>query len=116
MNFISILLFIIFVPLCFFTSFFYNKKDKFFKRFFKSFLHAFCIGIISLLSYAALDDIHYNMEDKFGYFSYPEKFFEFLSNVSLAIYAIIYNFAVLIAFIIEKKNSLNNGSKFDNKK
>lgn len=102
MEFTSFLLFIIFVPLCFFTSFFYNKKDKFFKRFFKSLLYALCIGTISIFFYFVLSGAKYNMQDRYGYFSFPVKLFEFLSNVSLYFLAIIYNLIVLIAIKIDK--------------
>ena len=102
MEFISFVLFLVFVPMCFFTSFFYYKKDKFFKRFFKSFLYAFCIGIISLFLFIVLSGGVYNMQDRFGYFSFPVKLFRILSNVSLYFLAIFYNLAVLIAIKFDK--------------
>lgn len=102
MGTVSFSLFLIFVPLCFFTSFFYNKEDKFFKRFFKSFLHALCIGIISIFLFLVMDDVKFNMRDRYGYFSFPVKLFEFLADFSLYSLAIIYNLAVLIAMKFDK--------------
>ena len=102
MYLVSFVLFLVFVPMCFFTSFFYNKKDKFFKRFFKSFLYALCIGTISLFFYALLCFVECYMQDRFGYFSFPVKLFRILSNVSLYFLAIFYNLAVLIAIKFDK--------------
>jgi len=102
MEFTSFLLFIIFVPLCFFTSFFYNKRDKFFKRFFKSFLHTFCIGVITLLICMIFHNLEYDMQDKYGHYFPAYNFFEFLSNASLFCIPIIYSLAVLIAMKFDK--------------
>ncbi len=94
-------LFVIFVPLCFFTSFFYNKKDKFFKRFFKSLLHTFCIGMISLFFWHTFFAIKYDYQEKYNLKFLPDVF-EFLSNVSLYFLAIVYNLVVLIAMKFDK--------------
>ncbi len=102
MSTVSFLLFVIFVPLCFFTSFFYNKEDKFFKRFFKSLLYALCIGTISIFLFLVIDNAKYTMQDRYGYFSFPVKLFEFLSDFSLCFLAIIYNLVVLIAMKFNK--------------
>ena len=102
MGTVSFLLFIIFVPLCFFTSFFYNKKDKFFKRFFKSLLYALCIGTISIFLFLVIGSVKYNIQDRYGYFSFPVKLVEFLADFCLYFLAIIYNIAVLIAIKFDK--------------
>ena len=94
-------LFDIFVSLCFFTSFFYNKKDKFVKRFFKSLVHTFCIWTISLLFSSYFFAIEYDYQERFN-LNFLPNFFEFLSHVSLYCIPIIYNLAVLIAMKFDK--------------
>ncbi len=102
MEFISFVLFLVFVPMCFFTSFFYNKKDKFFKRFFKSFLHTFCIGITALYAFMIFHNLEYDMQDKYGHLFAAYDFFKFLSTTSLYLIPIIYNLAILIAMKFDK--------------
>ena len=50
-----------------------------------------------------MDDVKFNMRDRYGYFSFPVKLFEFLADFSLYSLAIIYNLAVLIAMKFDKK-------------
>ena len=97
-------LYLIFVILSFFTSFFYNSKDKFFKWFFKSILHTFCIAVFALYLYFTINNIKYDMQDKFGYVSIIPKIVEYIANISLYGIPIIYNFVIIIAIKRERKN------------
>jgi len=58
-------LFIFLILLCFVVSFLYNKKNKIFKRIFKSFIHTVCIVIISFYLSAIFLAPRYDMRDRY---------------------------------------------------
>ena len=60
-------LFIFLILLCSIVSFLCNKKDKIFKRIFKSFLHIICIVIISFYLSAIFLAPRYDMRDRYPY-------------------------------------------------
>ena len=95
---------IILVFLSFVVSLTYNKKDKFFKRFFGAFFQTFFLIISSLIIAAVFFTSAYDTQDL-----YPNlpilKIFNFLGNLALYGIPLFYIISILILIKIEKKDN-----------
>ncbi len=100
------LLFLILLLLCFIVSFIYNKKDKFIKKFSKSFLHVFYLAVVCEYIAACFFSARYDLVQK-----YPNiptvGIFHFLEDFMMYGIPLLYIIVVLILIKTDKSNDIN---------